>query len=362
VGGVPSCESVEFNFDLEDFPFNITAGFSTLTHGVNFDSSYLEGGNNLEEIVTSYGVFRLELSALHPHDLVLIWENPKQDTTVVPADVGQSGYDDLLMIETNFLWYIDDLFENQQPEVTVFKTDCSIVGTLKVNQTFEVTAEVTDEEDNDVQANIIIYADEAFEQSSGWFPLQSSGTVFTSSFYLNETTPGSTIRVLTRDGISELPENVLERTMTVGFSGCEFGDSEYIEIIDVTPDEEECETDDDCLSGYTCVSGVCIADTEPSPSNALSDGIGELNEIWGLGTTIIWLIIMGAVGWSIFRYGHENSPTFTIGAFLIVETILFIMGAYLQFFTTALVVIVAVLASIPVGLVIARIVSGFRSG
>lgn len=280
----------EFLFDISNL-YNVSSEYglyNVISHSTEHDSSATDG-NNLNEIVNSYGILefdwntvcRVQLGA-NIFCLNLIFENPRPDGVVLSLDIEQVGRDDLLVLDNTNLWYIDDGFVNQNAQIERYTTNPSILTTIKINQTPQITLTIIDEEGDLVQGRMQSYYQDSNLQDTNWTTLANSGTTFPFSFEANKTIGTGQIRFLARDeNHNETVELIV--FFSVNIQGHEVGDSSFDSGDLIEAEEEEAEGE-----GGT---------NQTATDNSLRLGIQGFSNDLNLTPTII--LIVFCIGWFI---------------------------------------------------------------
>ena len=259
-------ETVEFVFD-QPVTFNVTKGYNAITHATQM-SQVTTDGNNLDEFVNAYGVWGLDYVLIN--ELELLWQNPKGDSAVIPVDVNKEGREDLLMLTSTNLWYIDDGFTNTGGVLSSYTINPCIDRTWKQNTSVTITATVTDADGDDVSARAMLYAGTANQQDSGWSSNFSSGTTFSFSFTANNTASNAWLEIYGRDVENPAENSSISVQFSVATSGAEFGDCITSESITPIGDETDAEVaQQDVID--TISDGVLGRD---------DDGNGGISEGW----------------------------------------------------------------------------------
>lgn len=228
--GAFNLQTIEFRSeDTFGLPFNVSDSFDELqilTHAVEFDES-----NSESEALTSYGVIELDLNRnifsacflANECDLNLLFENPREDGVVISSDFDNNNLEDLLVLTSTNLFYIDDGFENQPVSQLDFTTNPCIDSVWKLNTSVEITVAATDPELDLVQVSATLYDGDGNEDSQISANV-SSGTFVPFTFTANKSIGAGT---LTMTGVDvENPSQVLTETKTfsVANNGVEFND------------------------------------------------------------------------------------------------------------------------------------------
>jgi hypothetical protein len=323
-------KTTEFDWDKTGY-FNISTSYGNWERGIHTiqTESATTEGTNLDELLTPYGIFRLDYAGID--DLVLIFENPKPNTVITAIDVEKVDKEDLIASSSTNLWYIDDKYTNTPSNITYYYVNPCLGSTWKINTSVEVRVEVTDEDSDQVRARAILYDGDSNEIDTGWSSYASSGTTFSFPFIANKTITTSVLTIKATDSENPLVNNTYSFDFSVGANGVEFGDC-TTEIDIIVGEEEEEEVDENA----------------PTEDNAITSGIDALLGNTGIGGTLIWLLLMAVVGVSIWYYSNlqNNNPYITLGVFGVVEVLLFIAGVKLGYFGIGMIITLVVLGVI----------------
>lgn len=321
--------------------FNITDSYqyyNPLAHSVQY-SEIITDGENLNELITAYGVFSLDTTGTNTLDLE--YTNPKGNSVIIPVDLEQVGLEDLLVMTTTNLFYLDDGFTNTKGQITAYSINPCIDAVWKENTTVNVQIEVSDIDDDNVFAYSSLYDNSLFERNET-SANASSGTTFSFFFTANETIANG---LLTLEGYDvENPTNPdsIPLSFSVSSQGVEYGDC-------VTNVEIALVEDD----------GV-VSPTDPQDDNIITTGIQDIDELFnfGLGSTLLYLIIMAVVAVTIWTTNTGAESRHTFGIIGIVMTIMLIIGAILGFISTGIVITLVVISLLILALFIRNMFTG----
>jgi len=283
-------ENTQFIHDFTTTPvYNITGLdlYSSMAHSINSKQ------NDRSEVLTPYGVYELEdkskaglLSLCYLNsqcDADRIYNMPVTDElTTISGDFTGVGFEDIITLTTNNLYYIDDGYVNRNAYLgycTRIRPSPDAIWQLHIegntsNQTNEVKVTVKvvdpDSSDNQLRARVLLYADEPNQQDSNWSSDLTNGQQITfSDLYPNETTSGSILRIQVKDN-SNYPDTPVnyDYTFIVQTSGDTTTDSDT--CVGLTEEEYysgsseggSCQTDSDCQTGLECVNNVCVEDED----------------------------------------------------------------------------------------------------
>lgn len=245
-----------------------------LIHSVK-SNSHIENGVNLDDILTSYGTFYLDY-ALLTDLLVFSYEIPQKSSTVIPIDLYNYGYNQLLFYTDTNVWLYTDGFVNKgcgQTDNNCIKEGSSINpsidATWKKDTDLEIRLNLEDINNDNVSGRATIYYGTGDQQISAWSEWYRSGTTITiDELETNHKILNGILRIEVRD--SENPEmiQILDLSFSIADEGIIFGDAIYYfgeteeeieeEIEEILQGEyrSPCDTNDDCNSGV-CSYGFC---------------------------------------------------------------------------------------------------------
>lgn len=268
--------------------FNVTKDYGflgILSHAGQYSDTQVLEGNDATEVLSAYGVYRIDDTTYNGSLFVLSMENifdlPVDDVACIAADVEQAGSNDLLCHTGTTLYYIDDGLQNQPATVSsVSYNPCVKEGAvIKLNETLQIT--VTAEDGNSevlgldkVSINVTLYTgtpDEVTQQQTGI----TSGQAIPFAFTLNQTgTETITIRAWDTENPTEV--DILAQSFTVADNGIGFGDStctdSFVAMVTATTPANESLT--------------------PAAENPVKGGLTEINALFPIGLTTLWLLII----------------------------------------------------------------------
>lgn len=340
----------------EPLPFNVSRDYDNLNAIIH--TGYAYAGDNRTEFITPYGVMYTNEGPLHiGSELYLIWEVPDivAQSSIIPVDPERTGWNDLLMLSPTNLWYFDDEFENTGSHITYKKINPCLQGTWKLNTTLSVVLTVADPDGDDVSAQVILYYNDIYEQKSGWKPTAKSGSTFSFTFPVNATIATSKLRLMTNDTGNQNDPEILDYDISVAINGLENGDC-------VTEETTPLEIEDGGAGG-----GVTTTTTNPTDPNE-DDNVfkrvmdNSIINSFGLGYTVIWLIITMVIVGAVWIQGSHLNPGISFGMALISAGLMLIIGIYLGFISVGLIITLTVLSMIGIGIWIAKHITGSGGG
>lgn len=337
-------ETLEFRFDFAN-THNITTDYgimNSIAHTGQHSSATEDIGeqgenNNPSEIISSYGVFKVEddtsNGSLFTKTLTRIFPNPKADAVVIPVDTEKIGRDDLLVMQQTNLWYIDDGFTNTPGQITEYQINPCVDSTWKQNTSVEVNIKVEDVDGDDVSARSILYDGDPNEANSGFSVNSTTGTTFSFGFIANKTIGSSTLTLQGRDveNAGILDEIIL--AFSVGPNGVETNDCTTLVTIGLDPE----------IPAEEITPETDLAD------NSITSGINTIADLFNIGGLFVYFVFMLAVALGVwFSVATERSPITSLGAIIIFMVLLLIMGTLLGIvpFGIMLAVMVSLIAAV----------------
>ena len=351
-------DSIIFDFDTNEL-FNITqtAGlWNVITHSGQHSQIETQGGVDTSEILNAYGVFQLDFSGVLCTlfafcTLDLLFENPQGDSVLIASDVERVGQEDLLVLTSTNIIYIDDKFTNSPASIASTNdafNPCINAGTIRINTTTTIQFIVNDDNEppNDiVSARLLLYADLPNEQDTG-FVNGSAGQTFSFSIdqngnnlLYNQTVTNGIIRLEAFDPIGNPLLDTIDKRFSVGINGVEFNDcSNDLVIVPV----------DDVNVSITGAGFLAEGATE---ANTIRDATNSLSNITGLGGATLWLILMfivtvliitGTTGISISTLGKVDTTAMMAGLIgaLLADAIIFVVAAINGVFSAGIIFMV----------------------
>lgn len=318
--------------------FNVTDDYQTyniLSHAVQY-SEVSTDGTNLNELLTSYGVFRLNSGiAFGSCELIgdcsmsQIFSNPKGDSVIIPTDYESNGLEDLLILTDTNLYYLDDGFTNTKAQITSYTINPCIDAVWKQNTSVNVQIEVTDIDGDLVNAYASLYDNTPFEINESSLNA-SSETTFSFFFTANETITNGLLTLIGQDVENPLESDSIPISFTVANEGVEFGDCSTTSDIELIGVGE---------NASIVAEGI---DEDNVITTAISSTDETLN--LGLGNNLIWLIIMAVITIVVWTTNTGADSSHKLGIIGIVNVILLIIGTLLGFISTGIIITIVVVA------------------
>lgn len=330
-------ETDEFFYDAP--PFNVTPNYNTwntIIHSGQHSSTQTDG-NDLSEIITSYGVFSLDYTLLN--ELVPEYLVPQEDGAVVTVDAEGFGLDDMLILKESNIFYVDDGQSNGNGEISsIYYNPCVVDTTIKVNETLIIQVVVEDTNpvyvaDDTVSASVIMYDGGSNEYRQD-YPNVTSGATIQFNVPLNETVTLGTITIIGRDSANPTIEDEVTQLFTVQNNGLEQGDvtctQEFVVGEETTTQTAEEQAEALFLQNNTIVQS--------------NDAVAEF--IFGVPATqttrtIMWMVVMILVAFGLIVGAIEIVPkkmrdhtmySVVLGiALVFIETLLLIIGVLFGF-------------------------------
>lgn len=342
----------EYEYDVTG-RFNISKTYDkddVLTH-VTSQTHTTTDGNDLDEIVNSYGVFEIDNSGTNT--LNQIFENPKNNGSALMLNIMGGDYTDLLVLTNTNLWYIDDGFSNSPAELDLGQLNpCRNYGAWQNSTQVRLLATVTDPDGDDVSAQAILYYGESYNQTSSWIG-GASGTVFTFDFIANVTTVDGLLKVYANDTENPAVFDSESITFQVATTGTVYG--YCLETFDwITTQENEtvplvsCNSDTDCPNYYNCQNAVCVSYSteeiidEILPPDVVPEGLRVL----------IGLALVAAAWFGTIIYLKDKgitNGTVLIYAPIFIAILVFIVTVVVGLIETWLLLVLILFASAAIG-------------
>lgn len=327
--------------------------FNGLVHSIQAINDTLNSINP-SEFVTPFGIYEItsyqgavDQTLGTPSDVTLGFESPYASGSILMNDVEKTGYDDMLILTSTNLWYIDDKFVNSQASAlgvlpSVITINPCTTSAWAVNTSVLVTVSVYDVDNDDVRARAVLYSGTDHEQDSNWTAFSPSGTTFSFSFVANETATSGLLKLYAND-INHNATNVsYSKSFSVALGGLNYG--ECIETVGT--------------------SNVSVVTVDQNANNSLANGVKSISSLTGMGNTLTWLIVMCIVGICIVYMGFANHwhSNMVVGIIAGIELLLFFIGVYSGLLSTSLVVILVIVAIAIIGIFFSRFFLGQHGG
>ena len=239
--GLFDSSTMEIVLDISDIPFNTSIEFAVQNGNVNNiwhsaqHSSEPTNGQNLNEVITPYGIMRIKDGATSSPDWEIIFANPEStDGTMISADGEFDNSEDLLLYTGGNLFYIDDGLSNQGGFIAnISFNPCPIDAILKINTTLEIDVVIQDNNplplsQDPVTARVSVYNGDPNELND--LPVEfnnvSSGALLPYSFNLNKTITNGEILIEGFDSVNPDDIDTQEFILNVQNNGIEFGQSD----------------------------------------------------------------------------------------------------------------------------------------
>lgn len=341
-------QSLTFEFDvssLED-PFNVTEDYlkyNIITHSTQQDDSTdTKSGDtdDLDEFLSSFGVFGIDFTFFD--ELELIFQNPKKDSVIISVDAEKNGQEDLIVLTSANLFYLDDGFSNTAANISNILINPCIESVIKVNETMSVDVTVDDPNGDDIAARVRIYAGSPFEQDSGFSANFTTGTVIPFNFVLNKSLSNAEMIITARDVENPTVINTITKTFSVGENGVEFGD---------------CTTElDPALIAAEAEANLVLLDLQ---TNAISVDVNTLAVLTNTSSFIVWIVIMIAIALALaFNPMVETKPRTCLAILLILEILMLILGTILGILPLGIIITIIIVGIIVLALAFGRTATG----
>jgi len=358
---IPFVHAEEYFFDTGG-RFEISKDY-TSKHIITHTANQKQQSHDLNEVINAYGVFELDYQGILGDDLIMLYPSPADESSqLLLYDYEQIGLTDLIVATATNVYYIDDGFTNKVGYIDSVTIDPCTSSVWKVNTSVDVTLVCKDFDGDQVTTMSYLYYGESFQQN-GTSMVAASGTTFPFLFIANETGAAYQLRVECSD--VENPTEIHSEIylFSVSTNGVENGDcitSDTPSAPDGSGAEDEapvivgesCDTSDDCPTGTVCddITDTCVLPTPPkqsNPDNSINTGVRVLSGMTGLGSTLLWLVIMGIVAWAVVQnwgFTHDTMPYI-----LILELVLLIVGTVMGFIPLGYIIALALVGILIIG-------------
>jgi hypothetical protein len=296
------------------------------------------GSSDLSEIVTPYGIFRLDYGGFIGlgNELVLDYRFSTNETgSIMAGDIEGNGLSDVLVLTDSNIWYIDDGFSNSPGYIDtadgLAKINPCLDSIWKQNTTVGVTFKVSDINLDNTCAMAYLYYGETYQQN-GSQVCGSSGTSFTFPFIANVTGANKILRIEGWDVENNQSIQSHDYRFTVATDGVSY--DECYTTLSLVPQNGS------GVGGNTTIGVPALGtNTTPSGNNSISNTVNVITGFTGLGSTIIWLLVMSGLAILVIyigsRYNNPN-PTLVYTTMIILEVLALIIGVILKFISTGI--------------------------
>lgn len=340
-----------YSEQTENLSFTQNSGnepYRNIVYSVYMDSSTNGSLYNYRELSTFEGIERLGDTGddiLEP-----LFRTEKTNETLTFANLEGKTRPELVMMTKSNIYYFTDSFENTLPELGDVTFNPCYTSPIKINSTMLVSMAVSDGdatfEGDQVAARAQLYLGETFEQDSGWSSYQDSGTDFPFYFSANVSSVSSVLRLSWRDSAEPASVQTKDYAISVAANGVSFG-------VACT------ETAAEAAAAENTTEDIFGATKGPLADNALSASIANTAKTTGLGTTLVWYILMLALAILIFFgavqmevKGPDMRYIYILIAFC--ELALLIIGTKLGFVGVGVIISLVVLGIIVVAVMLSR--------
>jgi len=371
-GILAGTKSYEINVTLA---FNISQALNGVTHVIGHASDHDDeqfacldttcSPKNLDEIVSAYGIYKIRFEnaicdVVGSCEAEEVFANPaSQSGALLSHDVQQTGEDDLLLLTDTNIFYYDSLFSDQPSAIDLASikiNPCIDIGAWQINTSLSLSFKVNDQDPllkDNVGARAILYADSPNAHTQHSDNMVASGSTFTfNDLKINKTTSNGILRLISNDSGSKLTDQE-DIQFSVSEFGIEFGECTTSGI--TTPAAPSNTTS----AGYVAEAGT----------TGLKDATNSLSDTTNLGGSTLWLIAMAIIAFGIITgtgvasvkaLGKVDGTAMLgglIGA-LLVDGIIFIVGAVNGVFSPGVVFMVFILLIVVVVVISSRFIFG----
>ena len=355
--GLFNLQTIEFRTEVTS-QFNLTQeqGFeNNLAHTVEMD-----GSNSVTEVSSAYGILEPDTSGVtcsttNNCDLNVIYPITEGDGAVIMVDYEEaetlSQNSDFIVAKNGNLFYLNDGQVDEALSALEFQTNPCIDAVWKQNTSVQVLLTGTDPESSTVTLTAILYEGDPNEQSS----TVNTTSGVTAPFNFNANATGSGALVMRGSDLINPTDIIeIERPFTVSSSGVEFGDC--------STNGTSAVADTPTNATLTSTGFVSEASTQ-----GLQQATNDLSDITNLGGATLWLIGMliaallvmtGTASLSLQAFGKIDGAAMLGGliAALLVDGIIFIIGAVNGVFSPGIVFMVVLLFVVVIAAIGSRFV------
>lgn len=350
-------------FETKEFEYDIVEGFNNTFNGDIYNaaghsvqhSNVLTDGIDLDEVLSTYGIFRLEEAECNPSlilikdicDATNIFSNPFGLSFLSSVDIENIGNEDLFGVTETSLFVLDDGISNRQVrDVIVTFNPCANDSILKINTTFSIIVTGIDGnsdvflENDDLDYFVTLYKDSTNELKQNATNV-TSGSPRQFFFIVNKTGASINGEVLVTDNVND--PVTLDFTFTVGINGLEFGDS-------------ECTISVSTVEAVAAVGvGLFNISSVAEANQGAQDAIETVSNLFRLSPLVVWLILQIVLsfvvltGTTIFDQSREFTSN-KIFALIFLNIFLFILGVVLGVIPFGVMLVVIIIAGIFIGI------------
>lgn len=361
--GIFNVSSEEFVAPIDGF-YNLTRNngyrWSSIVHAGDYTGDPNPGiGKNTDEIVTPFGVYKLEFDQTafftflpgitQQSDLVLEWENPVHvEGAMIPIDYHstslQNPLNDFLYMTSTNIYYMDDGLTNQPARIAEYTINPCIDAAWKLNTPVEVTIRVFDNDGDNVRAGGVLYEGEpGIEERKNQTLFFQNGTTFSFTFTADTLTTSSTLSLYGDDTGTNNSVDKISLPFTVTGNGVEKGDCKTTKTIKLA-------------AGVGVEEVIASGELHPD-DNVIRNSVYAAADNFGVGSTIIWIIVMMAITIGMFGIPMFRNIVGLV-AVAIVNFFLLILGTILGFISTAIIISIVVVASALVSVFLWKVLTG----
>lgn len=357
--GIFQRETVEFKFNT-DGKFNVTQAYNRqniISHATQHTNTQVnidgEGLINTNELLTPYGTFLLSDTTFNGSifikTLTELWENPVGDSACIQVDAEKVGSEDVICLQSSQVFYIDDTLANKKPTIGVITMNpCGFDSTIKINSTVSLSFAVTDQNPQPLAQDLVTSEVIFYEGNTNQHPISvvantTSGQNHIHTFTANLTGNNFRVKITAFDNQEPTQTDVFEGVFSVGTSGVEFGECESI-----------------VNKPTTELNASQLLQTDANDNSILS-GLNTFQELFGLGGTTLWYILMIILAYAIWITGHTANHSTTFGIIAITEILMLILGAALGIVGAGIIILIVTVSLIFIGLWVGKTVTGTNS-
>lgn len=281
--------------------------------------------NDRIEVSTLDGIYELS-SGFTSEFGTRIFTNPLNNSVMCPYDMKKKGLHDYILFSSNRVDYLSDGYINQNAKITDVLINPCINSVWKINTSVQLSLKGNDVEGFPIKVNSYLYYNDINQQNGTELTINSGEWSPTFNFIANKTITQGEIRFSVEDTFTHVKDNKSYYFST---------NSNGVILNDCTSTISNINT----TTATTTPNNVSI--TPDINDNIITNNLKVISDASGLGSTIIWLIIMLIVtGFIIWKTNENSNLMFALVFF--VNLVLVIIGTFLGFVGVGIVITIVI--------------------
>lgn len=329
--------------------YNITANYSLTSHSIRW------GSNSGLYDLNAYGILKDNTD----NTITTSWQNPRGDSIMIPADVDEDGYSDFAIYDKPTLYlYTTSPYNygcNEQPEspFSCYETitiEPAITSSWCGNTSPRVTVVFNDYDNSPMQANVEFYEYDSNSQNTTWqgnFSDSESHTFMTDHqglAFITNKTGAYRVTIKIRDFFKPTQVNTITRSFTVA------------NIDSCARVEDGTQT----TIGAPAEGDTAIVTPTDKTNNIIKNGLDTFTDNFGIGTSILWLLITAAGAVIIFLQVREIN--FKFGLLMLEVSGMTVLGYALGFISFIYIVLMLIVGFIVIAVTFSKLFTGNSGG